>query len=138
MRIMALDVGVKTIGIAVSDALGVTAQGRPTLRRTNLDADLRHLHRLAEEDEVYQIVVGKPLHMNGSESRQSEKAARFARKLTESLGIPVLLWDERLTTYMAEEHLEQMGLNWRKRKKHVDRVAAMFILQSYLDTQRSR
>ena len=137
MRIMALDVGDKNIGIAVCDALHLTAQGRPTLRRTGWDADVTHLRRLIEENEVEKLVVGKPLHMDGRESPQSQKIAEFATKLSNTLGIPVIFWDERLTSFAAEQHLEEMGLNWRDRKKHVDRVAAMFILQSYLDSQKS-
>jgi len=133
MRIMGLDVGDKNIGIAVSDALHTIAQGRPTLRRTSWESDLRFLRRLVEENEVETIVVGKPLHMGGQESRQSQKIARFATKLSKTLGLPVILWDERLTSFAAEQHLEEAGLKWRDRKKHVDRIAAMFILQDYLD-----
>lgn len=136
-RILALDVGDKNIGIAVSDALLLTAQGRPTLRRTNWESDLAHLRKIVEESEVDRILVGKPLHMDGKESAQGEKIAKFANKLSKTLGIPVIFWDERLTSFAAEQHLEEMGLNWRDRKKHVDKIAAMFILQNYLDSQRS-
>jgi putative holliday junction resolvase len=136
MRVMALDVGEKTIGIAISDALLLTAQGRPTLRRTKLDIDMRHLRELAAENDVHQIVVGNPLHMDGAESRQSQKVARFARTLSKALGLPVALWDERLTSFTAEQHLEEMGMKWRERRRHVDKIAAMLILQSYLDSQR--
>lgn len=137
MRIMALDVGDKNIGIAVSDALLLTAQGRTTLRRTALDADLAHLRKIIEENEVDQIVVGNPLHMDGRQSAQGKKIAKFAAKLSETLAIPVTFWDERLTSFAAEQHLEEMGLNWRDRKKHVDKIAAMFILQGYLDSRKS-
>ena len=137
VRVMGLDVGDKTIGIAISDSLLMTAQGRPTLRRTTLDSDLRHLRNLAEENEVHQIVVGKPLHMSGDESRQSQKVTSFARILSKSLDLPVVFWDERLTSVAAEEHLEEMGLKWRQRRRHVDKIAAMLILQSYLDNRRS-
>jgi putative Holliday junction resolvase len=137
MRVMGLDVGDKTIGIAISDALLMTAQGRPTLRRTNLDNDLRHLRALAAENEVHQIVVGNPLHMSGEESPQSQKVTRFAKTLAKSLDLPVVFWDERLTSFAAEDHLQEMGLKWRERKRHVDKIAAMLILQSYLDNQRS-
>jgi putative Holliday junction resolvase len=134
---MGLDVGDKFIGIAISDALHLTAQGRPTLKRSSLAADVQHLGRLAAENEVEEIVVGQPLHMDGRESAQSHKIARFARKLRESTGIPVTFQDERLTSFAAEQHLEEMGLDWRRRREHVDRVAAMLILQSYLDGRRS-
>jgi len=131
---MGLDVGDRNIGVAVSDALMLTAQGRPTLKRTNLQTDLEYLRRVAEENEVTKVVVGKPLHMDGRESPQSRKAARFATKLSKTLGLPVILWDERLTSFAAEQHLEEAGLGWRDRRKHVDKVAAMFILQDYLDS----
>src|SRR5262249_25243062 len=124
MRIMALDVGDKAIGIAISDSLLLTAQGRPTLRRTNLDADMQHLRDLAIENEVDRIVVGNPLHMSGAESRQSRKVEDFGKRLSKRLGIPVVFWDERLTSFAAEQHLEEMGLKWRDRRKHVDKIAA--------------
>jgi putative Holliday junction resolvase len=122
--------------VAVSDALLVTAQGRPTLRRTTWTAVVQQLKEMVQEDEVHEIVVGQPLHMSGQASRQSEKVARFAEDLSKELGLPVIFWDERLTSFAAEEHLEQMGLKWRERRKHVDKIAAMFILQSYLDSKR--
>lgn len=134
MRVMALDVGDRNIGIAISDALLLTAQGRPTLSRTSLDDDLRRLGQIAEENEVSKVVVGKPLHMDGRESPQSRKVAKFATKLSKTTGLPVILWDERLTSFAAEQHLEEAGLGWRERRKHVDKVAAMFILQDYLDS----
>src|SRR5688500_3636421 len=135
MRVMALDVGNRRIGVAVSDSLLLTAQGRPTLERTSWAADLRHLQQIVEQDEVHQIVVGQPLHMSGEQSRQSLKIARFADKLQKALRVPVVLWDERLTSFAAEEHLESMGLKWRERRKHVDRIAAALILQSFLDSR---
>jgi putative Holliday junction resolvase len=136
MRIMALDVGDRKIGVAISDSLLLTAQGRPTLARKNLQNDLERLSALAQENEVAEIVVGKPVHMDGRESRQSEKVRRFAFQLSKTLGLPVTFWDERLTSFAAEQHLEEMGLNWRKRREQVDKIAAMFILQSYLDSRR--
>jgi len=135
MRIMALDVGEKNIGVAVSDALLTIAQGRLTLKRTSWEADLRQLRHLVEENEVGTIIVGKPLHMGGQESRQSLRMKQFATKLSKTLCLPVILWDERLTSFEAEQQLEAAGLNWRERKKHVDKVAAMLILQDYLDNR---
>ena len=132
---MALDVGDKTIGVAVSDALLLTAQSRPTIRRKNLTSDLETLRRLAVENEVHEIVVGHPLHMNGKESPQSQKVAGFVDELHKVLDLPVIFWDERLTSFEAEEHLEQMGLNWRQRREQVDKIAAMIILQNYLDSR---
>jgi putative Holliday junction resolvase len=135
MRVMALDVGDKTIGVAVSDALLLTAQSRPTIRRKNLTSDVETLRRLAMENEVHEIVVGQPFHMNGKESPQSQKVARFVDELHKVLDLPVIFWDERLTSFEAEQHLEQLGLNWRQRREQVDKIAAMIILQNYLDTR---
>ena len=130
-----MDIGDKKIGIAISDPMLLTAQGKPTLKRTTLEADIERLRNLAVENEVHSIVIGDPLHMDGRPSLQSQKTARFAQKLQKATQIPVVLWDERLTSFAAEQHLEEIGLNWRKRREHVDKVAAMLILQSYLDSQ---
>ncbi len=132
---MGLDVGDKTIGVAISDALLLTAQARPTIQRKDVQSDIELLRRLAEENEVHQIVVGQPLHMNGKESRQSQKIGLFAGQLEKKLHVPVIFWDERLTSFEAEQHLEEMGLNWRQRRRHVDKIAAMIILQNYLDSR---
>ena len=137
MRVMALDVGDKTIGVAVSDALLSTAQGRSTIQRKGLQQDIHALRQLVEDNEVYQIVVGQPLHMDGRESRQSQKVRVFADEIQKQLNVPVVFWDERLTSFEAEQQLEEMGLNWRKRQQHVDKVAAMIILQNYLDSRDS-
>ena len=132
---MALDVGDKRIGIAISDALLLTAQPRPTLRRKDIKADIETLRKIAEENEVHEVLVGLPLHMDGRESPQSQKVARFADELRQILKVPVVPWDERLTSFAAEQHLEEMGLNWRQRREQVDKIAAMIILQNYLDSQ---
>jgi len=132
---MGLDVGEKKIGVAISDALLLTAQARPTLHRKNLKSDISILGRLAEENEVHEIVVGNPLHMSGRESQQSEKVAKFAEELRTTLKLPIVFWDERLTSFAAEQHLEEMGLKWRQRRDHIDKIAAMIILQSYLDSR---
>ena len=133
---MALDVGDKFIGVAVSDAMLLTAQARPTIKRSNLEADLKRIRKIVQDDEVHQIVVGQPLHMDGSPSNQSRKVDRFARKLHDATQVPVVFCDERLTSFAAEQHLEEMGLNWRKRREQVDKIAAMMILQTYLDKHR--
>ena len=138
MRIMALDVGDKTIGVAISDALLLTAQSRPTIQRKDPKSDIEVLRRLAAENEVHQIVVGQPLHLSGKPSRQSRKIGVFAAALEKKLDIPVAFWDERLTSFAAEQHLEEMGLNWRQRRRHVDKIAAMIILQNYLDSRPGR
>lgn len=136
MRIMGLDVGDKKIGVAISDAMLLTAQGQPTMKRTQGSVDLERLRKLAEEYEVHEIVVGQPLHMDGRPSSQSQKIARFGRQLQSITRLPIVYWDERLTSFAAEQHLEEMGLNWRKRQPHIDKIAAMMILQSYLDRNR--
>lgn len=135
MRVMGLDVGDRSIGIAISDALLLTAQARPTLRRKDLQSDIEIIRRLATENEVHEVVIGQPLHMDGRESSQSRKVARFAEELEKALDLPIIFWDERLTTFEAQEHLEQMGLNWRQRREQVDKIAAMIILQNYLDSR---
>jgi putative pre-16S rRNA nuclease len=138
MRVMALDVGDKTIGIAISDALLLTAQSRPTLRRKNLKSDLELLRRMAVDNEVHEIVVGQPIHMDGRQSRQSQKVEHFVDRLKEVLDLPITYLDERLTSFEAEQHLEQLGLNWRQRREQVDKIAAMIILQNYLDSRPGR
>lgn len=129
---MALDVGDRRIGIAITDALGLTVQGRPTRIRTNLDDDIDHIRMLVEENHVRELVVGHPVHMDGTPSRQTEKTEAFGRQLESLLRIPLIFWDERLTSFAAEEHLKELGLNWRKRRKHVDELAATLILEDYL------
>ena len=132
---MALDVGDRTIGVAISDELLLTAQPRPTLRRKNLKSDLEVLRRMALENDVQEIVVGQPLHMDGKPSTQSDKVARFSEELRKVVGLPIIPWDERLTSFEAEQHLRQLGINWRRRREHVDKIAAMIILQSYLESR---
>jgi putative Holliday junction resolvase len=136
MRVMALDVGDKNIGVAVSDALLLTAQSRPTLRRTTIENDIEALRRLTQENEVSHIVVGYPLHMDGAESPQSRNVADFAETISKALEIPVSFLDERLTSFTAEQHLEDLGLSWRERRGKIDKIAAMIILQEYLDNRR--
>ncbi len=131
---MSLDVGSKTIGVAVSDPMGWTAQGITTLERKGLDADLAVLRSLLEEYEVERIIVGLPLSMDGSEGSQ----ARFVREFAVSVEkrfphIPLELWDERLSTVGAERSLLEADLSRAKRKKVIDKMAAVFILQGYLD-----
>jgi putative Holliday junction resolvase len=135
MRVMALDVGDRRIGIAVTDRLGVTVQGRPTLRRTDRESDFDHIRQLVEEEEVTELVVGCPVHMDGARSRQTEKTEAFIAELERSLSIPVVAWDERLTSDAADRDLAEMGFDWRKRKKHLDELAATLILEDYLSTR---
>ena len=131
-RVLALDVGQRRIGLAVSDPLGVTAQGLETLERTNLRDDLRRLGELAVGKEVRLFLVGNPLHLSGRESRQSQKIQEFAARLESVTGIPVRLWDERLTTVEAQRVLRESGISIQKRARAVDRLSAVILLESYL------
>ncbi|NPU83273.1 MAG: Holliday junction resolvase RuvX [Syntrophaceae bacterium] len=133
MRILGLDYGEKRIGVAVSDELGITAQGLTVLERKNRRADMEALRRLIEEYEVEKIVVGYPVRMDGTKGIQCEKVDRFARRLEETFGLPVLLQEELLTTKEAEEILRAAGTGRKKRKAVVDKLAAVLILRSYLD-----
>lgn len=136
MRTMGLDVGTKTVGVAVSDALGLTGQAVVTVRRTNLKADLAELERLAREHEVTRVVIGLPLNMDGTEGPRAEASRAFGRRVEERLGLPVEFWDERLTTVAAHRTLLEADLSRQKRKQVVDRLAAAFILQGWLDARR--
>lgn len=132
-RILAIDFGTKRLGLAVSDALGITAQGLPTLERQGREGDLRRVQGIVEEFAAERVVVGNPLGHGGGETEMSRHAAGFAEKLRRRLTCPVELWDERLTTVEANRSLRESGLSLRKRQRAVDRVAATLLLQSYLD-----
>lgn len=132
-RILALDVGSKTIGLAVSDPLGITAQGLETLRRKNKRIDLEALSRVLEKYEVTEIVVGYPLRLSGVAGPQADRMAEFAEQLRERFELPVHLSDERLTTAQAGRVLRETDMSIRRRGQVVDRLAAVLILQSFLD-----
>jgi putative Holliday junction resolvase len=132
-RILALDLGKRRIGIAISDELGITAQGLPTLERRNKRTDLAILRALARDRGVTEILMGNPLHMSGAAGRQSQWAQEFAVALEKYTSIPVRLWDERLTTVEASRVLRQSGISIEKRAAAVDRLSAVILLQSYLD-----
>ncbi len=137
MRIMGLDFGSRTVGVAVSDPLGITAQGVETVERPQENKLRRTLARLEEligEYQVEKIVVGCPRHMNGDFGERAEKSRDFAEKLATRTGLPVVLWDERLTTAAAERVLMEAGVRRERRKDYVDKIAAVFILQGYLDS----
>jgi putative holliday junction resolvase len=136
-RVLALDVGLRRIGLAVSDALGITAQGMPTLQRRNKRSDLAALRGVVAKHEVAEVVVGHPLHLSGKEGRQAEKVVAFADDLREHLGIPVHLWDERLTSAQANRVLRETDMSIRRRSEVVDQMAAVLILQAWLDSRRS-
>ena len=133
MRIMALDVGSRTIGIACSDALLMTAQGIETIRRTSLENDLNRLRELISEYEVHELVVGMPKNMNGTKGGRAEKTEEFVEKMKAVIDLPVTFWDERLSTVMAERQLIAADVSRKKRKGIIDKMAAVVILQGYLD-----
>jgi putative Holliday junction resolvase len=133
-RVLALDLGKRRIGLAISDSLGVTAQGLPTLERTRIREDVAALASLIAERGVRLILMGHPLHMSGRESRQAEYVREFAARLERETGVPVQLWDERLTTVEAVRVLKESGVSIEKRAKAVDRLAAVILLESYLDS----
>ena len=138
-RLLALDVGTKRIGIAVSDELGLTAQPVMTLEtRRNPRDDLRSIARLARRHEVAEIVIGNPLHLSGDVSSRAVKVQAFATELAQLTGLPVHLWDERLTTREAHQMLYQAGHARQHHKGLVDQVAATLILQSFLDHRRNQ
>lgn len=135
-RVLGLDVGARRIGIAVSDPLGITAQGLETLQRRNKRHDLAALERVIREYMVQAIVVGLPLRMSGAEGTQSEKMQAFAEELRKRFRLPVHLWDERLTSAEANRLLRETDLSIEKRGKAVDRMAAILILQSWMEGKR--
>ncbi len=135
-RVLALDLGKRRIGLALSDELGITAQGLQTLERSNIREDLAKLAELISEKNVSLILMGNPLHMSGDESRQTQYTREFAARLEAATGLPIEFRDERLTTVEAERVLRQSGISIQKRAKAVDRLAAVILLESYLDSRR--
>ena len=132
MRVLGLDVGQKRIGIAISDGLGITAQGLNTIERE----DAKSLEDLIRENDVVEIVIGLPLNMNGSKGERAEDAILFADALKVKFSIPVKMWDERLSTLYAEKEMIRGDLSRQKRKRLSDKLAAQLILQNYLDARR--
>lgn len=136
MRIMGLDFGSKTVGVAVSDPLLLTAQGVEIIRRKSpgkLRQTMARLEELIAEYEVDRIVLGYPRNMNNTEGERCEKTREFKELLERRTGLPVILWDERLTTVAADRTMIESGIRREDRKQYVDKLAAVFILQGYLD-----
>ena len=131
-RILALDVGKKRIGLAVSDPLRITAQGLTTFQRKRIREDLRQLKEMVEQLDIRLLLVGIPLHMSGDESPQSTYTREFAERLSEHAGVPLVYWDERLTSMEAERLLKSAGTTLDTQKRSVDRLAATLLLESYL------
>ncbi len=139
MRILGLDVGSKTIGVAVSDPMGWTAQGITTIQRKSLSLDLTEIEKIIRDFEVEKIVVGHPLRMDGTEGSQAALIQKFVEDLKKRFEkFPVILWDERLSTVAAERTLLEADLSRAKRKKVINQMAAVFILQGFLDSLRGR
>ncbi len=141
MRIMGLDYGSKTVGVAVSDALLLTAQNIETICREQENKLRRTLARIQElclEYEVEEIVLGFPKNMNNTTGDRAEKSLEFAEMLKKRTGLPVVMWDERLTTVAAEQVLMESGVRREPRKEYVDQIAASMILQGYLDYRKNR
>ncbi len=135
MRTMGLDVGSKTIGVAISDELGITGQSVTTVRRSSLRADFAALRGLISQHAVSRVVVGLPLNMDGSEGPMARASREFGKALSEDAGIPVEYWDERLSTVAAERVLLEGDVSRRKRREVVDSIAAAIILQGWLDAR---
>jgi putative Holliday junction resolvase len=129
-----MDFGKKRIGLAVSDPLGITAQGLPTLERTRVRADLDALAELIERYEIRLVLMGNPVHMSGDESRQSAYTREFAERLSKRTGVAVTFQDERWTSMQAERVLKESGISIEKRARAVDQMSAVILLQSYLDS----
>lgn len=141
MRIMGLDFGSKTVGVAISDELLITAQGIEIIRRkeeNKLRQSLARIEALIEEYGVEEIVLGYPKNMNNTEGERVELTNEFKEKLERRTGLPVALWDERLTTVAADRFMMEAGIRREERKEHVDRIAATFILQGYLDYRKNK
>ena len=140
MRIMGLDYGSKTVGVAISDPLGITAQGIETITRKDenkLRKTCAIIEALIEEYQVEKIVIGLPKHMNNDIGIRAEKSMEFAEMLKRRTGLEVQMWDERLTTMEAERTLIESNIRREDRKKYIDKIAAVFILQGYLDSVKS-
>lgn len=136
MRILGLDYGSKTVGIAISDELGITAQGIETIVRkeeNKLRQTCARIEQLIQEYPVNQIVLGYPKNMNNSAGSRAKKTEEFQAMLERRTGLPVILWDERLSTVLAEKTLMESGVRRENRKAVIDKIAAVFILQNYLD-----
>ncbi len=136
-RIMGLDIGDKTIGVAVSDLMGLTAQGVTTIKRVGKKKDIEEIKKIISEKQVNKIVSGLPKNMNGTVGSQGEKVQKFCELLKQETNLPIEFWDERLSTVAAERSLIEGNVRRENRKKVIDMLAAVIILQGYLDLQRN-
>ena len=138
MRIMGLDVGSRTIGVAISDELGITAQGLKTISRKSSQDDLEEMTRIIHQFEVEKLVVGLPRNMDGTLGKQAEIIFKWIKSVQARLSLPIVTWDERLSTVGATKILLEADLSRKKRKGVIDKIAAVLILQGYLDQMRNR
>jgi len=138
VRIMGLDIGSHTIGIAISDELGMTAQGLKTIRRRSMGEDLQEMMMIIDEYEIEKIVVGLPKNMDGTLGKQAEIVFQWITDCKKKIHLPMVTWDERLSTVGASKILLEADLSRKKRKKVIDKLAAVLILQGYLDQIRNR
>jgi putative Holliday junction resolvase len=137
MRIMGLDMGSHTIGLAISDESGLIAQGLETIRRRSMEEDLKAIRRVIDQFKIEKIVVGLPINMNGTLGKQAEMVLEWIEALKKRISLPVVTWDERLTTVGATRILLEADLSRKKRKKVIDQMAAALILQGFLDQDRN-
>lgn len=138
MRILALDVGTKTIGVAVSDELGIAAHGVKTIRRKGVDKDIEEIARLIEEYRPCEILVGIPYGFDGKITMRGRDIIKFAKLVERSFSVPVRFWDESFSTVCAEKVLLEADMSRYRRKKVIDKLAAVFILEGYLEMQRAK
>lgn len=136
MRIMGLDVGSNTIGVAVSDEMGWTAQGLTTIRRSSIESDLKTIEEYVKTYNVTKMVIGLPINMDGTIGKRAQSVLEFVKTLKKKLSIPVTTWDERLSTIAVTKVLLEADVSRKKRKRVVDKLAATYILQGYLDSEK--
>lgn len=135
MRILALDVGEKNIGLAISDKLGLIAQGLPTLKHQTKDEDISAIANILKDHHITEVIVGIPVNLDGSLGKKAQEVAVFLEDLKKKITLPIKVWDERFTSVQAEKVLLEAGLSRKKRKGKIDQLAARLILQNYLDAK---
>ena len=138
MRIMGLDIGSHKIGIAMSDELGMTAQGLKTIKRRSMEEDLKEINKIIVQFKIGKVVVGLPKNMNGTMGKQAEMVFQWIKASKDKIQLPVETWDERLSTVQASKILLEADLTRKKRKKVIDKLAAVLILEAYLNQIRNR
>ncbi len=138
MRIMGLDIGSRTIGVAISDELGMIAQGLKTIKRRSMEEDLKEISLIITQFKIDKIVVGLPKNMDGTIGKQAEMVFQWIKTVQEKIHLPMLTWDERLSTVEASKILLEADLSRKKRKGVIDKLAAVLILQGYLNQSRKQ